>query len=67
MGRRKVFLPEYNILATEVDLNLTCNDWDYFLSCATLEDLDRMLTTQIHHENYEMAALIKKHIELKKN
>ncbi len=66
MGTRKVFLPEYNIWATEVDINVTCNDWDYFLGCGTSEDLGRLLTTQIEHENYEMAELIKKHIELKK-
>ncbi len=65
MGRRKVFLPEYNVWATEVDLNVKCNDWDYFLSCGTIEDLERLLDTQIRHENYEMAALVKKHIELK--
>ncbi len=63
---RRVFLPEYNTWATEVDIKVKCNNYDYFLSGCTSESLNLLLETQLEHENYEMAELIKKHIELKK-
>lgn len=67
MGRRKVFIPELNTFGEEVDYQLKCDDMDWFLSAWDIETLERMLETQLLHENYEMAELIKKHIDIKKN
>lgn len=66
MGRRKVFIKELNRFGEEVDYTLTCNDNDAFLSVWDIETLERILKTQLEHENYEMAELVKKHIELKR-
>jgi len=65
MGRRKVFIPELNTLAEAVDYVMTCTDNDAFLRCMDVEGLERLLKTQLEHEKYELAELIKKHIEIK--
>jgi hypothetical protein len=66
MGRRKVFIKELNCFGEEIDVTLTCSDNDAFLSVWDIETLERILKTQLEHENYEMAELVKKHIEMKR-
>lgn len=66
MGRRKVYIEEMNCFGEEVDYTLTCIDNDAFLRVWDVETLERILKTQLEHENYEMAELVKKHIELKR-
>ena len=67
MGRRKVFIPELNAFGEEVDYTLTCSDNDAFLRVWDIETLERILKTQLEHENYEMAELVQKHINIKNN
>lgn len=65
MGRRKVFLNEFNCFGEEIDYTLECDNIDEFLQLCNIKDLERLLNTQLKHEKYEMAELIKRHIKQK--
>lgn len=74
-SKRKEIRELYNIYETVggkineivdvVDIKLHCDNYDLFYSIFDVETLNRMLDTQIKHENYEHAEMIKKHIALK--
>jgi hypothetical protein len=66
MAKRTVFIKELNTFGTEVDMTLTCSDYGSFLRVLDIKTLERILKTQLEYENYEMAELVKKHIEFKR-
>jgi hypothetical protein len=65
VGRRKIYIEEFDCFGDEIDVSVKCNNWDAFLKVWDIETLNRLLKTSVAQENYEMAELIKKHIELK--
>lgn len=48
-----------------VDVRISCDNWFAFYSVFNIEDLNRMLKTQIKNENFEHAEMIRKHIAVK--
>jgi len=65
MGKRVVYLKEFDTFGEEVDVKVTCNNWNAFLRVWDIETLQLIMDTQIQNENYEAAGLIKEHIERK--
>lgn len=53
------------MIVKEVDVSLMTNDLDGFLSVWDIATLKKILTTQLENENYEMASVVQKHIDLK--
>lgn len=54
-------------IADKYSIPVKCTNWDLFFSLCSLEDLEKILETNIKAENYEVCCQIEKHIKLKKN
>lgn len=65
-SERVVYIAEpLNRFGVEVDYTLTVSNPDEFFSAWDVDDLQLMLNTQLQNQNYEVAEIIQKNIELK--